>query len=264
MNSIRTRILHDLYYLPLCRRLIRRWAMRFEEGKVVTIPCGAARGRLWRVNHGFVSAYWLGVYELGVQRVLASILWPGAIFYDVGANAGFFSVCAAQSVGTQGTVFAFEPESRCVTVLLDLMSINGIANVRVVDSAVSDECGVGWLLNGRDRSTSRLSTGAVDQGPAVRTSVTTLDEFAGTHAAPDVVKMDIEGGEVKALQGASGLLHSAHPPTWLIEVHSKACRDAVERILLVAGYRMWCVAESRLVTRRGNHLLAVAQPNGSL
>jgi hypothetical protein len=92
-------VVHYLYLLGLSKRIVRCWARRFPSGTIVGIPFGVVRRRRWRVNYSLVTAYWLGIHELAVQEALASWLEPGQVFYDIGANAGFFTLLGAQWVG---------------------------------------------------------------------------------------------------------------------------------------------------------------------
>ena len=55
------------------------------------------------------SVFASGSYELPIQEEIASLLRPGSIFYDVGANYGFFTLLAARIIGSVGAVISFEP-----------------------------------------------------------------------------------------------------------------------------------------------------------
>ena len=54
-------------------------------------------------------AYVLGTAEPEQQNVMSQFLRQGDVFYDIGANKGFFTVLAARLVGDKGVVYAFEP-----------------------------------------------------------------------------------------------------------------------------------------------------------
>jgi len=74
----------------------------------MTVPIlqGPLRGKKWIVGSQR-HAFWLGGYEPHLQRLIAREVKPGEIFYDVGANVGFYSLLASVLVGP-GKVFAFE------------------------------------------------------------------------------------------------------------------------------------------------------------
>ena len=76
----------------------------------VQVQRGAAKGIWLHLNPRTGSGYFNGDVEPEVQEVLQKYLRPGMIFYDVGANIGFFSLLAARLVGEQGSVVAFEAD----------------------------------------------------------------------------------------------------------------------------------------------------------
>src|SRR6188472_1682389 len=84
-------IVYRLGRLPGIGRMLRRLARSYPEGSVTTIRAGDAAGMRWKRYHRYVSGYWLGIYEPEIQKALAVHLRPGGVFYDVGANAGFFT-----------------------------------------------------------------------------------------------------------------------------------------------------------------------------
>src|SRR4030095_2325560 len=102
-------VIHGLGQIPLVRGLLRWYARQYEEGSTVRIARGYAAGMNWRRHHRYVNGYWTGLYEMDLQRAIARELAAGNVFYDVGANAGFFTVLAAKVVGSTGRVFSFEP-----------------------------------------------------------------------------------------------------------------------------------------------------------
>src|SRR6266480_1129083 len=73
--------------------------------RTLRVRSGPGRGLLFELNPRWEIPTWDGSYELEVQRVLQERLKPGSVFYDVGANIGFYSLLAARQ-GAQ--VFAFE------------------------------------------------------------------------------------------------------------------------------------------------------------
>lgn len=235
-------IIHSLGQVPLLGAGLRWVARRYPEGSVVTISNGWLAGYQWRRSHKYVSAYWLGSYELPVQKCLARELRPGDVFYDIGANAGFFSLIGSKCVGEEGHVFAFEPLPENILTIRNQLELNNITNTTVVEAAVSDSVGEVELCEGPDTSTAHIKLPRDNRRPARSVKAISLDKFAINERPPDFIKMDIEGAELRALQGGQKLLNGDNPPKLLIELHGKAIAQDVCSILQRQSY-YFCTLE---------------------
>src|SRR5947209_7701542 len=78
-----------------------------------------------------------GEYEPSMASVLDRYLYPGAVFVDLGANEGYFSVLASKLVGPFGMVIAVEPQERLQAVIQHNCYLNRSYNVRVIRAVVS-------------------------------------------------------------------------------------------------------------------------------
>ena len=153
-----------------------------------------------------------GRHEPGTIAHLKRCLKPGATFVDLGANEGYFSVIASRLVGESGRVVAVEPQERVQSVLRTNLSVNHCSNVSVVQAAVG--AGEGTMTLHLNPSTN---TGASSAFRSTRyplptqqariCSLTALFNDCGL-AYADLVKMDIEGYEGEAIQGARDLLQN--------------------------------------------------------
>lgn len=190
---------------------------------------GPLRGMRWIVgaqNHGM----WLGSYEAEKQVAISKMLLPGQTFYDIGANAGFFTLLGAKCVGLSGRVIAVEPLPRNIEVLEKHLSLNGISNVGVVGKAISDFVGTA-RFSVEGHSTSKISA----EGHAT-VQVTTLDALVEELGSPpDIVKVDIEGAEIGLLRGAKKVMEESRPVIFLA-VHSKEIFDDLWNIVLGVRY----------------------------
>jgi len=147
-------------------------------------------------------------YEPHVTSVLRPLLKPGAIFIDIGANIGYYTLLAAAHVGSAGKVIAFEPSSANCDLLRMSLHANNFTNVQLHPSAVADFEGIVGF--GMDDSNGRISlddpTSAAFQVRAVR-----LDIFLNDQPRIDLIKIDIEGAEGRALSGMRELVRRHHP-----------------------------------------------------
>jgi FkbM family methyltransferase len=191
----------------------------------LTLPImqGPMRGMKWIVGSQR-HACWMGAYESYVQRIIAEELKPGAIFYDVGANAGFYSLLASRLVGN-GKVFAFEPLPQNIQYLQKHLVLNGIKNVEVFAMAISDRAGTALF-----QQESTRAMGRIQENGDLQVATSSLDILLReqTITPPTFIKMDIEGEEFKALLGARECLERSKPVLLLAthgeDVHRECCQ----------------------------------------
>jgi len=192
----------------------------FNEGEVLTIRCGLLGGKSWvRFMRTHNDEYVAGSYEKPIQEALAKHLKAGMVFYDVGANDGFFSLLGAGLVGPSGKVVAFEPHPQTARCCRAQMAAYCLENVTVVVAAASDKIGIHQFSDG-EYSVMASLTDAPPSSTVITVATTTLDHEITKHPAPDVLKIDIEGAEIGALRGAAALI-SKKKPIFLVEVHSR-------------------------------------------
>jgi FkbM family methyltransferase len=221
-------------------------------GREVRIAEGPAAGLVLQVDRA--SLVWAtGRVERPVQRVLAERLGPGDVFYDVGANVGFYTLLAARAVGPTGHVVAFEPHAKNIRALEYNVALNGLVNVLVVPQAVSGSSGTGYLQSG-NRATARLAAA----GDEVATVA--LDDFVAEHPelGPALVKIDVEGHETELLAGAERLL-ARSSPALVCELHGEpnAFVEAARRL----GYR--CEPVGGVALAAASHVLALPESSPS-
>jgi FkbM family methyltransferase len=142
-----------------------------------------------------------------VRAVMDAVLRPGAVVVDVGANVGYVTALAAARVGPGGRVVAIEPAADNVAVLRENLAANGLANVEIVAAAAGPYSGERDLfLRGAVSAVNSLypdscyaAVTRVVPVPLVR-----VDDVVDGPA--DLVKIDVEGGEIEVLAGMPRLL----------------------------------------------------------
>jgi len=193
---------------------------------------GPLRGAVWIVGSGN-HVCWMGLYEYRKQLALKRMIARGSTVYDVGAHVGFHTLLASRIVGPSGRVYAFEPLPRNIRYLRQHLALNCARNVQVVEAAVADRATEeafsedGSYMGGlRPGGSLSVKTVAVD--PLVR---------AGTLRAPNYVKIDVEGAELRALSGMRETL-ATYRPTILLATHSTELHRECIQFLTVLGYRL--------------------------
>ncbi|MDQ6831582.1 MAG: FkbM family methyltransferase, partial [Gemmatimonadota bacterium] len=150
---------------------------------------GPARGRWWLAG-SYTHGMWLGTYEHRFQRIFASYLRPGQVVYDLGANAGLYSIIAASAVGESGSVVAVEPLPRNLRFLRRNIALNRFTQVDVIDAAVSDHEGTA-----RFDVADNVGVGHLSDRGSLEVQLVSLDALIakGRIRPPDIMKIDVEG-----------------------------------------------------------------------
>jgi FkbM family methyltransferase len=207
---------------PLLRRAIRRASRSLRDGET-TMVHGIGAGLRFDPS-GAHPGYGLGTSEPDIQAVLAELVEPDDVFYDIGANVGFFTVLGAHLVGPEGRVVAFEPLPAAAAALRRNVAANSFSTVHVVEAAVDDHSGEAMLhLPSTERSTGarlKRKAGSGSEASRLRVKVVAIDEqiAAGELPVPDVIKLDVEGAELRVLDGMRETL-ARHRPTLICETH---------------------------------------------
>ena len=125
---------------PSLRKLLR-FVLPSDSLVWAVIRSGPGKGLWVHLNPRFEMEYLEGNYEPTVWRVLQSHLKPGAVFYDVGAHIGLFSLIAARDLGVQVSVFVFEPDPSNLRRIEEHASRNRLA-LGIIPKAA-------WFTDGR-------------------------------------------------------------------------------------------------------------------
>jgi FkbM family methyltransferase len=233
-------------------RVLRAPLSLIPKTAVVPILTGPLRGARWTVGSA-THGCWLGTYEQAKQRLFARSISPGAVVFDVGANVGFYTLIASRKSGPVGRVYAFEPLPRNITFLTHHLHYNAVRNVEIVKAAVSDRAGTAMFEESDSPAMGRLGGGG-----RLEVSTVTLDEmvFDSGLPAPQVIKVDIEGGEKRALEGSRRILAGARPLVFLSthgsQAHSDCCSLLEELGYSLCGVNGGAAAQTdELVARFG-------------
>ena len=234
---------------------LRRWLWqhfndRKQDAPVIVPWHGGTRLRLFLGNDISGQIYIAGCMEPNEFAFLDRILRPGMTFLDVGANDGIFAVFAASRVGPDGTVWAFEPSSREVARLQFNLDLNHLS-VRVFPIALADVSGQANLTVAGYEHEAHNTLGAFAyQGIEAKGTETVvvrqLDAVLQDNPLPriDVIKLDVEGAELRVLRGAISTLER-YRPYILFEVsekslhHQNSTREELLTFLQSQRYRLY-------------------------
>jgi FkbM family methyltransferase len=148
-----------------------------------------------------------------LTEIFRAVIQPGDTFIDGGANMGFYSLLAAKALKGSGRVVAFEPDRRNLPILHSNVRLNSLDGlIRIEPKALSDnECESDFWSAPENAWGGSLVKRPGAESRRYRVSATTLDEYIISRNLErvDVIKLDIEGAEPRALHGMRGALRTA-------------------------------------------------------
>jgi len=162
---------------------------------------------------------YLGLYEIELNPWIRRLTGPNTPTFDIGAQFGFDSLMFAK-LGSP-CVLTVEGDPALRTVIQHNLDRNRVADRVSLETA--------WIGDGND-------------------GTVTIDHLAATYFAPAFVKMDIEGAEAIAFQGAAATLRSCD--RWLIETHGLAEENFCIRTLAEHGFRIETISPRRWLRDR--------------
>lgn len=237
---------HALYKIQPVAVLIRRLLNRAAPTGLtaIEIAAGGLAGYKLLLELQSEKDYWLGTYETDLQDAIADLARKGMIAYDIGANIGYISLLLARAVGKSGRVFSFEALPANLERLRMNIELNALqSQIQIAPFAVIDETKKVEFLVGPSGGMGKAvgSTGRTEYvyGEKIEVQGISLDQFVyqDENPIPDLIKLDIEGGETLALPGMRRLLAEAKPVV-LLELHGEQAAAIAWQILNQSGYRI--------------------------
>lgn len=194
---------------------------------------GPAKGCVMAVDFRSDLKAYLGIFEYELTPHLKKMLKPGSTCFDIGGSGGYHALLMAKTSGAR--VASFECEHDGAEEMRRVFAKNPGLAVEVVEAYVGAKNGDGLI---------------------------TIDKAARDLFAPDLIKMDIEGAEDSALEGASETL-AKHRPCLVIEVHGVDKEAKCVALLRSFNYAVEVINQGRFLRdpyRRGYNRWLAAYP----
>lgn len=215
---------------------ILRRLFRFAQSEVfISNFHGELKMHLHLSEHMQRRIFWMGYYSTDIVALLKRMLMPGMVVVDVGANIGEITLIAAQRVGRTGRVVAFEPVNVIADQLAEHVRINDLSQVvikrealgRTARDHVPIYASCGQDVSDENQGLASLYGESEGQEPIEYVNITTLDDTVVSLSLSrvDLIKIDVEGGELPCLQGAESMLRRFRPML-IVEVQAFSARQA--------------------------------------
>lgn len=177
-----------------------------------------------------------GEYSPDERALLCSLIQPGDVVCQVGANIGALTLPLAHAVGPTGRVLALEPQNVIYKALSANVAINNLWQVEAKQAAAGAEAGmvsmpeVDYQRPGNFGGIS-VSTEATTH----RVPMITLDKALADLPALALLHLDCEGHELDVLRGAAATIRRLRPVLY-VEIDRPEVRDGLPEILLAHDY----------------------------
>lgn len=229
----------------LIGKLLRLPLKLIPKSFIMPIVSGPLKGMKWRVGTS-THGCWLGTYELKKQRLIKKWLKPKMIAYDIGANAGIYTLLFSRIVGSQGQVYAFEAFGENTANILNHVHLNNLNNVVVVQVALSNKRGLSSFMVAKSNSMGYLES----KDTQLRVPTITLNELINKFGLPIpyMIKIDVEGSELAVLEGATDLLKK-QVTVWFIALHGGEQKKLCQDILTTYGYEIFTLSGVQVTGR---------------
>ena len=162
----------------------------------------------------FPTAFWYdrNLTEPTVVHAMRDWCRPGDVVFDVGANCGALSILMSRLVGPRGVVCSFEASRRIVDKCQYNLAINGCHNTQLFHRAVFRRSAEAIRIYHGSHLNDTVVQDHADSQDFHEVETIALDDFAKHFKlSPKLIKMDIEGAEYDALQGARQTIAEARP-----------------------------------------------------
>jgi len=149
------------------------------------------------------------VWEYSESEFFKKLITKGMNIIDIGANIGYFSILFSKLTGDSGKVFSFEPEPNNFQFLLKNIQANNSSNIIPFNKAVSNYDGkINLFLSRSNIGDHRMINFNSDREVRNRIEIESvkLDTAIPKDQKIDLIKMDIQGSEMKAIDGMKRIL----------------------------------------------------------
>jgi FkbM family methyltransferase len=190
-----------------------------------------------------------GIYEPDCIEFMLQKLPKNAVFLDIGANIGVFTITAAKSLNQNGRVIAVEASPKMFPFLQQNIEANGLNNVKTLELAVTEQDNATVLFY--EAPMDKFGMGSISpqfHTSPIQVKTKTIDSIIKDEQIDkvDFIKVDVEGYESSVFKGAEKLLTSPNAPIILFEFCDWAEARKPEgkigdsqRVLINFGYKIW-------------------------
>jgi len=189
---------------------------------------------------GITGNIYTGLHEFDDMAFLLHFLLPGDVFFDIGANAGSYTLLA--SGVCQAKTIAIEASANTAAITVKNISLNKLENkVTLINAAAGATAGILSFSKNEDTTNHIISAGESAETDVETVNVINIDSLILTDK-PTLIKIDVEGFETEVLKGMTDTLKQPILKAIIIELNGSGLRygfneDAIHQTLLSVGFK---------------------------
>lgn len=209
---------------------------------------------------GITGNIYTGLHEFTDMAFLLHFLRPDDVFYDIGANAGSYTllasgVCKAQTI-------AVEASAKTAVITQKNIDLNKLQNrVTLINAAAGANVGTLSFSKDEDSTNHVIATEEVQKVETEMVNVIRMDDLTAKHQAA-LIKIDVEGFETEVLKGMAATLNQTSLKAIIIELNGCGARygfsdENIHQMLENKGFKPYQYdpfkRELTLLNTYGNH-----------
>jgi FkbM family methyltransferase len=247
----------DSRYRSLARVVKWQIASRLAPGAIVYEWINGAKFLVKAGETGLTGNIYTGLHEFPEMGYLLHVLRDDDLFVDVGSNVGSYTILASAAVGARG--IAIEPVPYTHLKLVENMRINHLEHrVVCLNIAVGKEAGLVSFTGDLDTA-NHVVASSEHPAKSIQVEVRTLDDVL-LEEIPAVMKIDVEGYETPAIEGAQAILRNNKLHSVIMELNGGGNRYGYDESRIVQmmfdhGFRTYAYdpLERRLTNLSGRN-----------
>jgi FkbM family methyltransferase len=205
-----------------------------------------------------IHGYYVGEIEYHLVKYIVSQIKSDFVMIDVGAHHGLYTTIVAYELkkrGLKGVVYSFEPDPKNFSLLKHNLKQNELSEyVNLYPMAVSDTDGVEsfivYQLDNSGNTLEKTSNCSIPEGANVisqKVKTVALDTLFTDISHINLIKIDIQGGEPVAIEGAKKVIERCRPILVLEAIQEWSSTQQLQDLLLNYNYKIYGVdKQSRL------------------
>lgn len=238
------------YKQQISKRLRQIFSIRVT-GEYVEMR-GGLRWAMDAADYTQQDLFWSGAKDAPEIREVLRHMPKGGVMFDLGANFGYYAITIASALEGDCRIYAFEPNPNTLERFKRNVALNGTGGLHLLEMGLSDTAGHALVVE----TPAHSGAAYLRQTSTSGVPVTSLDLFCDQNHIDrlDLIKMDVEGAELRALRGGVQTL-KRFQPVLLIELNPEtseregySVRDVVV-LLEDLGYAIWDVPSRARITR---------------